>query len=107
MSWFNFLKKDKEPERTWAVFDVNDKEFQQQVIRRSYKTSVMVDLWGCGYKLCKIGGFDWVGRPMVGVGRRGMMLTTTMTCPPRRLTLHGQAVSSRARQAEWMAKGFR
>ncbi len=62
---------------------------------------------GCGYKLCKTGGFDWVGRPIVGVGRRGMMLTVPMTCPPRRLTLNNQAVSSRARQAGWIVQGFR
>lgn len=50
MSWFKFLKKDKEPGRTWAILDVNDKDFQQQVIRRSYKTPVMVDFWAewCG-----------------------------------------------------------
>jgi len=50
MKWFNFKKKDKVPERTWAVIDVNDGDFKQQVIRRSYKTPVMVDFWAawCG-----------------------------------------------------------
>lgn len=50
MKLFNFLKKDKAPERTWAVIDVDDRDFKQQVIRRSYKTPVMVDFWAtwCG-----------------------------------------------------------
>jgi len=50
MKLFSFLKKDKDPERTWAVIDVSDKDFKQQVIRRSYKTPVMVDFWAawCG-----------------------------------------------------------
>jgi putative thioredoxin len=50
MKFFNFLKKDKGLERTWAVIDVNDKDFKQQVLRRSYKTAVMVDFWAawCG-----------------------------------------------------------
>ncbi len=42
------------------------------------------------------------GRRMAGVGWRSMMLMVTMTCPPRRLTLHSQAASSRARQAGWI-----
>lgn len=50
MGFFNFLKKDKQTERTWAVFDVDDKDFNQQVIKRSYKAPVMVDFWAawCG-----------------------------------------------------------
>ncbi len=53
MKLFGFLKKDKSPkgpERTWAVIDVNDRDFRQQVVRRSYKTMVMVDFWAawCG-----------------------------------------------------------
>lgn len=50
MKLFGFLKKDKAPERTWAVIDVNDGNFRQQVIQRSYKTPVMVDFWAawCG-----------------------------------------------------------
>jgi thioredoxin len=50
MKLFNFLKKDKGPERTWAVIDVNDKNFKKQVLQRSYKTAVMVDFWAawCG-----------------------------------------------------------
>lgn len=50
MKLFGFLKKDKEPERTWAIIDVGDKDFNRQVIRRSYKTPVMVDFWAawCG-----------------------------------------------------------
>ena len=53
MKLFNFLKKDKSskgPDRTWAVIDVNDKDFRRQVLQRSYKTAVMVDFWAawCG-----------------------------------------------------------
>ena len=53
MKIFGFLNKDKSPkgpERTWAVIDVNDRDFRQQVVRRSYKTMVMVDFWAawCG-----------------------------------------------------------
>ncbi len=53
MKLFGFLKKDnqaKGPERTWAVIDVTDRDFRQQVIRRSYKSMVMVDFWAawCG-----------------------------------------------------------
>ncbi len=53
MKLFGFLKKDnqaKGPDRTWAVIDVTDRDFRQQVIQRSYKTMVMVDFWAawCG-----------------------------------------------------------
>lgn len=50
MGLFGFLKKDKRPQRDWAVFDVSDKDFNQQVIKRSYKSPVMVDFWAawCG-----------------------------------------------------------
>jgi thioredoxin len=50
MKLFNFWKREKGPERTWAVIDVDDRDFKKQVIQRSYKTPVMVDFWAawCG-----------------------------------------------------------
>ena len=50
MKLFNFLKKDKGPERTWAIINVNDRDFKKQVVQRSYKMPVMVDFWAawCG-----------------------------------------------------------
>lgn len=49
MGFFDFLKKDKPPKRA-AIIDVSDDNFKQQVIRRSYKTTVVVDFWAawCG-----------------------------------------------------------
>lgn len=44
MKLFSFLKKDKGSRRA-AIIDVNDANFEQQVIRRSYKSPVMVDFW--------------------------------------------------------------
>ncbi|MGD2049676.1 MAG: thioredoxin [Chloroflexota bacterium] len=49
MGIFDFLKKDK-PTKRAAIIDVSDDNFKQQVIRRSYKTTVVVDFWAawCG-----------------------------------------------------------
>jgi putative thioredoxin len=49
MGLFSFLKKDKTQKRA-AIVDVNDADFKKYVIRRSYKTAVLVDFWAawCG-----------------------------------------------------------
>jgi putative thioredoxin len=49
MSWLSFWKKDKSKRRL-AILDVADGDFNQQVIQRSYKTTVVVDFWAawCG-----------------------------------------------------------
>jgi len=49
MSWLTFWKKGK-AEKRLAIIDVGDSEFKQQVIQRSYKTTVVVDYWAawCG-----------------------------------------------------------
>ena len=49
MGLFSFLKKDK-LEKRLAIMDVSDDNFRQQVIQRSYKTTVVVDYWAawCG-----------------------------------------------------------
>lgn len=44
MSLFSFLKRNKTPRRA-AIIDVTDANFEQHVIRRSYKSPVMVDFW--------------------------------------------------------------
>ena len=44
MKLFSFLKKNKAARRA-AIIDVSDANFEQQVIRRSYKSPVMVDFW--------------------------------------------------------------
>jgi putative thioredoxin len=44
MKLFSFFKKNKSARRA-AIIDVNDANFEQQVIRRSYKSPVMVDFW--------------------------------------------------------------
>ena len=44
MKLFSFFKKDKIARRA-AIIDVSDANFEQQVIRRSYKSPVMVDFW--------------------------------------------------------------
>lgn len=49
MGWFKFWKKDSSDKRL-AIIDVGDNDFNQQVIQRSYKTTVVVDFWAawCG-----------------------------------------------------------
>lgn len=49
MGIFSFFKRDK-PQKRYAIVDVNDDTFKQQVIQRSYKTTVVVDFWAawCG-----------------------------------------------------------
>lgn len=49
MGFLDFLKKQKS-DRRLAIMDVSDASFQQQVIRRSYKSAVIVDYWAawCG-----------------------------------------------------------
>jgi len=49
MNWLNIFKKNKGDKR-YAIIDISDQAFEQQVIRRSYKSPVMVDFWApwCG-----------------------------------------------------------
>ncbi|MCP5100514.1 MAG: thioredoxin [Chloroflexi bacterium] len=49
MKLFNIFKKNKGAKR-YAIIDIGDKDFEQQVVRRSYKQPVMVDFWAawCG-----------------------------------------------------------
>jgi putative thioredoxin len=44
MKLFSFFKKNDSARRA-AIIDVSDANFEQQVIRRSYKTPVVVDFW--------------------------------------------------------------
>ena len=44
MKLFSFFKNKKTAKRA-AIIDVSDANFEQQVIRRSYKSPVMVDFW--------------------------------------------------------------
>jgi putative thioredoxin len=49
MKLFNLFKKNK-GEKRYAIIDIGDQDFEKQVIRRSYKSPVMVDFWAswCG-----------------------------------------------------------
>jgi putative thioredoxin len=49
MSWLSIFKKNK-PEKRLAILDVDDSDFKQQVVQRSFKTTVVVDYWAawCG-----------------------------------------------------------
>ncbi|MFN2137668.1 MAG: thioredoxin [Candidatus Promineifilaceae bacterium] len=50
MGIFSLFKKEKKESRDWAIIDVSDAEFKQQVIQRSHKSPVLVDFWAawCG-----------------------------------------------------------
>ena len=50
MKWFPFGKKQKKSKTAVAVLDVNDGNFELQVLKRSYKQPVLVDFWAawCG-----------------------------------------------------------
>ena len=52
MKLFGFLKKQRTPKRM-AIIDVDDRCFESQVIRRSYKSTVVVDYWAAWCVPCR------------------------------------------------------